>query len=375
MSGQPTRTEDLELATQLEPRSSAQLPPRSDRSLAVDMVKALAMIGVIAQHGLSGLRSAGGSFWVFQAVPILVVLFGMNMKASLDRRRNIDLRWYLHGYLPRRLERLLVPFAVTWVVAYVLGRLSGKGHVGVLALLGQLPVAGPGGYFVPVIILLTLAVPVVHAGYRRSVAGIVLAAVALDLGFEIVAPKIPVLMSHAQFLYDASPLRYLVALVAGFLVVDGGSSRARRVGGLLVAVASLAYLVLEATQGEWFSWLIPKWTRPTNLFAVPYATALTLLLVRVLPRASANPALRIVGYAGKASFHIFLVQMVWFVFHPEEALGPFLVAVAACFAIGMVFFWLEDQLLHGRRPRPAVLGRTTRRDEAPPQGTPSTSRQ
>jgi Acyltransferase family len=317
----------------------------SGRSLSIDLVKALAMIGVVAQHGLASLSAVGASFWIFQAVPVLVVLFGVNMKTSLDRRRQTGLSWYVRDYLRRRMERLLIPFAVVWVVAYALGRWAGTAHVGALALAGALPVQAPGNYFIPMIIALTLTVPLIHTGYRRSRTTTVLTLILLDLGFELVAPRVGILMGHGQFLYDASPLRYLVAFVAGFLLVDGSRSVAARTVAAVLVAASLAYLVLELTHGEWFAGFVPGFTRPTNLFAVPYAAALTLLLVRVLPAESSNPLLRAGGYAGRASFHVFLVQMVWFAFHSELAAGPFLVALAACFPLGMAFFWLEDQMI------------------------------
>jgi hypothetical protein len=356
MSTQPVGSTAAETLSRSGPRPSAD----SGRSLSIDLVKAIAMVGVIAQHSLPNLRAAGGSFWIFQAVPVLVVLFGVNMKGSLDRRRQAGLSWYALSYLPRRMERLLLPLAVVWVIAYGLGRLSGTAHVGGLALAGALPVPAPGNYFVPMIIALTLAVPLIHTCYGHSPVGTVLALAVLDLGFELVAPKIPVLMGHGEFLYDASPFRYLVACVAGFLLADGAASRAARTVGAVLVVASLAYLVLELAQGEWFATFVSGFTRPTNLFAVPYAAALTFLLMRALPSRSSNTVLRASGYAGRASFHVFLVQMVWFAFRPEHAAGPFLVALAACFPLGMVFFWLEDRMIlrlrstGGALPRPGL---------------------
>jgi hypothetical protein len=330
-------------------RADSGPTPATGRSLSIDLIKAVAMIGVIAQHSLANLSAVGASFWIFQAVPVLVVLFGVNMKTSLDRRRQTGLSWYLRSYLPRRMERLLIPFAVVWVVAFALGRWSGTAHVGALALAGALPVPAPGNYFIPMIIALTLAVPLIHAAYRRSPSATVLTMAVLDLGFELVAPRVAVLMGHGQFLYDASPLRYLVAFVAGFVLVDGARSVAARALAAVLVAASLTYLVLELTHGEWFRAFVPGFTRPTNLFAVPYAAALTLLLVRLLPGGSSNLLLRAAGYAGRASFHVFLVQMVWFAFHPELAAGPFLVALAACFPLGMAFFWLEDRTITALR--------------------------
>jgi Acyltransferase family len=358
-------------ATQPVRGSPLQRGPGSGRSLAIDLVKAIAMVGVIAQHSLPNLRAVGASFWIFQAVPVLVVLFGMNMKGSLDRSVRAGLPWYVQSYLPRRLERLLIPFAVVWVVAYALARWSGTAHVGGLALAGALPVPAPGNYFVPMILALTLAVPPVHAAYRRWATGTVLALAALDLGFELVAPRIPVLMGHGQFLYDASPFRYLVAFVAGFLLVDRASSGAARAAGAVLVAASFAYLVLELTHGEWFDALVPGFTRPTNLAAVPYCAALTLLLLRALPGTSSNPALRAAGYVGRASFHVFLVQMVWFAFHPGHDTGPFLVALAVCFPLGVAFFWLEDRMIRRLHPSPteAVPRLVARREPTEPSSS------
>ena len=112
----------------------------------------------------------------------------------------------------------------------------------------------------------------------------------------------------------------------------------------MLVVGSLAYLYLESARGGWFSWLIDKWTRPTNLLAAPYATALALLMTRQLPRTSEQVTLRLMGYASVASFHIFLVRMVWFAFRRNRDPASFIVALVACFALGMTFCWLEKQL-------------------------------
>src|SRR5215210_2711930 len=134
MSAQRIRT----AAPERVRRSDSDPTPASARTLSIDLIKAVAMIGVIAQHSLASLSVVGASFWIFQAVPVLVVLFGVNMKTSLDRRREAGLSWYLRSYLRRRMERLLIPFVVVWVVAYALGRWSGTAHVGALALAGAL---------------------------------------------------------------------------------------------------------------------------------------------------------------------------------------------------------------------------------------------
>jgi hypothetical protein len=77
MSTKPTGSTAAETHGRPGPRAGAG----SGRSLSIDLVKAIAMVGVIAQHSLPNLCAAGGSFWIFQAVPVLVVLFGVNPTA------------------------------------------------------------------------------------------------------------------------------------------------------------------------------------------------------------------------------------------------------------------------------------------------------
>ena len=56
---------------------------------------------------------------------------------------------------------------------------------------------------------------------------------------------------------------------------------------------------------------------------------------------------------GRASYHVFLTQIVWFGAVPEQSLGRFAAALAIVIAIGVVFY----RLVPGRWPiRPSASG-------------------
>jgi hypothetical protein len=121
-------------------RASARIP-------AIDVVKGLASIGVIAQHALTRqtMDATGADFWFRQSVPVLFVLMGFNAARSSLRRLAPTLgEAYGARYWRGRFRRILLPLLIAFAVALVAGEASGRLDIKPLALVGFLPVPGPG---------------------------------------------------------------------------------------------------------------------------------------------------------------------------------------------------------------------------------------
>ena len=105
--------------------SPARLP-------AIDVVKGLAIIGVIAQHALTRqtMDDTGADFWFRQSVPVLFVLMGFNAaRSSLRRPAPTLAEAYGARYWRGRFRRILLPLLVVFAVALVAGAASGRLHV------------------------------------------------------------------------------------------------------------------------------------------------------------------------------------------------------------------------------------------------------
>jgi O-antigen/teichoic acid export membrane protein/peptidoglycan/LPS O-acetylase OafA/YrhL len=299
----------------------------------VDLMKALAVLGVLVQHGLTPgtRRDMLSSLHADQAVPVFVVLTGLLLSRRVPGR----------AYLGRRLARLLVPFAVIWVAALVAGVLAGSVYLGAQTPLGALPVTGPGNYYVPVALQLALLVPFVTWAYRRAPRATLVACLAADAAFELAWANVGAiertLGSASEFVYDASALRYLFALALGIWLADGtppGRHRSRLLW-LGVAVA-VAYLVLEQALGAGFPLFEPGFERRTNFIVACFPALLVALGLRWLP-AAAPRALAPAAQIGRASYHVFLVQIVWFGLLPAQSAPRFVAGLAASIALGLVF--------------------------------------
>lgn len=288
------------------------------RVIQIDLLKGLAIIGVMAQHAFMPrvLYDAWDSLHVGQAVPIFFVLMGLNAGRSLERSGARELRsLYSLRYLMGRLDRLLVPFLVIWPVAAAAAWVSGLLHVGPLVLLGVLPLrTSPGNYFVTILFEFALVFPLAYWGLRRAPLLTTFLLVGLDVAFDLIAPHVSALTSSTsgQYLYDATLVKYDVVLLAGFWL--GHVRITRRLLAYLSPLAFLAggYLVALHLEPGSFNWLIPSFSRSTNFISAPYAIWLTCVGLLLLPDASRNLLTTGLAALGRASYHIFLVQMVWF---------------------------------------------------------------
>lgn len=300
------------------------------RHAAVDSLKGLAVLSVIVLHSFSvdQLRSAWAWFHIWQAVPVLAVLLGYTARYTRFAP--------LGTYVARRAIRLLPAFAAAWVVSLALGILYGGVVWDWTIALGRVPRPFPGSYFVMLLLQWVLVAPLVWWGHRRSPAATLAAAFLLDVAFEIVCWRLGI----GGFFYAGCVLRYLFAASLGMWLAGG-----RRVWPF--ALAGLAVLVAHA-----FGWRVPVFPetwQPQNALAAGYAAGMVALGLRLLEHTP-----RWLAEIGRASYHVFLFQGLWFISALASRPGqvPLEVALAllslvVCSVAGVAWYRLESLVVSG----------------------------
>jgi peptidoglycan/LPS O-acetylase OafA/YrhL len=284
------------------------------RIASIDLIKGIAIIAVIFLHTLSAraLHQTVAVLHISQAVPVFMFLIGLNGAAALRRRDERSLRGlYGGGYLESRLNRIFVPFLLIFALAALLGALTDESHYGVFTPIGELPIGGPGNYFIPLLFQFVLLFPLIFWGLQRRRAQTLLLCLGLNVGFEIFAPHVGLIATH-PYLYEVCFARYLFVVSLGALLAQ---MPARKLLGApwfwACTLLSVGYLGVVYADNSAIPFAQSSWR--ADAFAAAFDPSFLVVLgIVVLPDVATDLASRCVAELGRASYHVFLVQILWF---------------------------------------------------------------
>jgi hypothetical protein len=178
-----------------------------------------------------------------------------------------------------RIRRLIYPFILIFIISLAIGISRGQYYLGVNSLLFQLPVSGPGNYFIPLAVSFAIIGKWAVTVYRRWPKEIIIGAFLINLLFNI--------FGREWNYYDICILRCIFAIVLGMYIFENGINKYM----LILLPISIALIV---TTREWNAL---TFFFPAFLIAIALHSSLENEVLEVL---------------GKASYHIFLVQILYF---------------------------------------------------------------
>jgi peptidoglycan/LPS O-acetylase OafA/YrhL len=317
----------------------------------IDVAKGLAIISVILLHSLElrFLQGAYAAFHISQAVPLFMILMGLNLGLASAGRTQHFSGLYTRLYFQRRVDRLLVPLLLVYVASFLAGVLwlwfqdQNKIDFNLYSLIGLLPVSGPGNYFVTLVLQSVLLLPLIGYCFQRKPVPTVVLLVVAEVLFLLLANTIG-LFDQNNYLYSSALPRYFSAIGLGLILsrlVTRPLQAATLVPVLLLALASAAYLFQVVYQNLQVPLIRADWDTQ-NLLAFGYAAFMLLILFKVLPRHSDKSVLKFLAALGKASYHIFLVQVVYFGLVVPQS--PVLVDLTCCLLLGYLFYRYDEPL-------------------------------
>ena len=332
------------------PQESTRVPPSrperpGERIPQIDYLKAFAIIAVIILHTypVPVLLAVGSPYHLWHAVPLFILISGFTLAYGYRKR---DARSLSECYDPdlvsRRFLRLLVPYAMFWVF-----------EIAVLSLLTPVPLdpgslllnflyggTGWGSYFVPVILQGIFIIPLLYFISLRRPGLMVAGALVVTILFEIWAVS-----TGNDTLSSVIYLRYLFAGALGVWLVLPVKRPFPLI--LLGGIASLTYITLAC-----YTSLFP----PTSTFyqyeginqfpAFAWTLILAMAGLAYLPGYARSGIRRMLSGIGKASWHIFLVQMLYFLFpagYAYDLLSSVLIFVSRNI-LGLPLPWLAAVL-------------------------------
>lgn len=325
-------------------RAGITLPALPGRLAQIDLLKGLAIVAVLFLHGLptAVLTDGAAVFYIGQAVPVFIVLMGLNATASFWQAGRAPLsRLYSRAYVAGRIDRLYVPFlfllAASSLIALAEGTLTPGGVVSGLVG-GTLPYSGPGNYFVTFAFEFAVAFPLFYWCYRRAPVASVVAGFGVAAAFELFAAHVSVFDAN-KYVYSAAIIRFIPFFALGSLLADHMLTGRRLSWWWLVgAAASTAYLEIVYLDANAFPLADEDWRRWGQTFASAFYPAILVVAgLRYLPATLTRQSWRLVARLGAASYEIFLVQILWFSLVAPPSLAKLGPSIVACCLIGWTF--------------------------------------
>ncbi|HEV3093105.1 MAG TPA: acyltransferase [Solirubrobacteraceae bacterium] len=315
-------------------------PPRS---AAIDLIKALAIVSVICLHSISygTFRHTGGIFHIGQAVPVFVVLLGINGARSLRRRGGHGLReLYGNNYLALRFDRLYTPFLIVFAVALLAVGVFGGPHyspyaLGKRLLSGELPLIGPGEYFVTLLFQVAVLLPLLYWGIRRWPHRALFVCLMITIGYEVLMLDTNLTTTNA-FFGEACIARYVLLMAIGCVIADTPPVRLLRSPWLWCGGAlSVVYLSVS-------SYADTQATSVGQLSATVFYPTLLVVIGMTCRRFADGRLMQAAATTGRASYHIFLMQIVWFAIGVWgiDSLPALVGNIAVTVGVGVAFYKL-----------------------------------
>lgn len=286
--------------------------------LQIDLIKAIAIISVIILHTLPSaiIKYPILAFTIYQAIPVLFIIMGINTASSFKRRGYLTLSQILSlTYFKNRFKRLILPFIIIFIASILIGILLNQEiYFGILTLIGYLPLTGPGNYFISLIFQFIFVFPVLYYFYRQKPTLTLALSFMINFIFEILAAQYAIFLDNS-YIYRACILRYLFLIVLGIWASDNLNTNSlnnlfRNKVAIIGLIISVIYILLVSGFGWYFPYFQDPW-QPQVILSFFYPLFICAIGLRYFPN-TGSKIINLIAMVGKASYHIFLVQILFF---------------------------------------------------------------
>ena len=275
----------------------------------LDFIKAIAITAVIILHTVPSdiLFTIFAPLHIWHAVPVFIMIAGINSTLSIYRRGDFSLSYeYSVDKFKKYFQRILIPFSIVWLFEIVVLLITKKPTLGKIIFSYFAGGIGPGSYFTPIFIQHLILFPIIiwlknkFSSHNQFIMLVAFFLVSVFLEWMCIILIIP------EWLYRLLYLRYIFAAVIGSYIVSHGFSKKTI---LLVTPLSVIYIMCVSYLKYDFPIIYSAWGFQ-HAPAYFYTALLVSFLWWIYPFFShvEKYFLKI----GKASYHIFLFQMVWF---------------------------------------------------------------
>ncbi|MHA1985471.1 MAG: acyltransferase family protein [Promethearchaeota archaeon] len=308
----------------------------------IDFLKAIMIFLVIFDHTIPWIfkDTMGVTLWERISIPVFLVILGFNAGLSFQRTGEKSLRkLYSWKYFKKKFWRFIFPFAILYLFSSLIGYLLKgpnafsqyqHGQFSIEHLFfGILPFWGPGNWFLPVLFISILIMPLLYKGFSGkwiwSIFTLILCyfieiLTYLILYFGFYQSPFPTWDSFYTWYFvrltiAITPFSMLSAIALGFWISRNPKLFAKQ--NILIWILfpiSLFYVFQRDFLANYLSDIAPfqYFAGDYHLFVFPYSVFIVILVIKLIPRKSNNFLAKGIKVIGKSTYHILLTQILYF---------------------------------------------------------------
>lgn len=344
-------------SSQLYPKNKRGVENKiSERNLQIDLIKAFAIFSVILIHSVSEttLFATDMIFYAWQAVPLFIICSGIVWYLSFVKHGATLQKAYSLHYFKSKFGRLIIPFLVIFLVDLIYIRYTGMpfnlNHIVSRVEWLQPPISGAGDYYLALVWQLIFLAPILCYCFNKKPIWTVACLFIGNFVFELAGSRIPF-----DFYYF-SICRYLATFALGLVLAHNINVNQ---GWKIKSKMNLFLLILGLVSAVYLYFFVntttpgfrPEW-RTQNIYGSFYPALMVMIVLSVTPLTRfAEGLFGKISVFGRASYHIFLVQILYFgfgvfrLFGASTELWGVLVNLAVTFSVGLAFY-AADSLVH-----------------------------
>jgi len=324
----------------------------SSRNNAIDMIKGLAIISVILQHTLSlvCLTSIYRIFHLGQAVPLFMLISGYVFTLSYKNKGITDLKnCYNLNIFKGRIKRLYAPFLVIYFLEVLLFKVFLSKYIDAPFLLVNLILGGfgPGSYYPVIMLQFLFIIPIIYVISHKYLNYSLPIFFAFGVLFEIYT----YLSGMNEGVYRLLIGHYIFAIALGSYLALNQNKMNKillYIGSILSTIYMYSSVYLNYHIFGHTYWL------PEQAPAYFYTAFLFIIGINFLPK-KAGFMFTTIAEFGKISWHIFLIQMLYFwaiwpgVISPHlgfqhDSIYAIIINITACVTVGYIFYTVENSI-------------------------------
>lgn len=328
----------------------------------LDYLKCLAIILVIITHyRYTEIESSHIIFplAVNMAVPIFMLVTGFLYAESFSKKQISRLKdMYNFESINKRFLRLTIPFMFIFAIEYIFNfaHIRTVDNIFINFIKGGI---GPGSYYYPVMLQIILVFPLLYTFAQKLNESKKVLGIFIVFAVEFLLMILTVNFKMDTELYRLLAFRYLSLVYLGCLFSINKQYFVEKNEKylLLSFIIGLLYIIINSyTQNPFVTYPYIKdyWNTTSGFFIALYIFPIFCFIYEFFKEKDYNNIIsKFIVNIGKASWHIFLIQMLYFLkidgslYHHSLASHPvlhMLLNILSCTIIGLIFYECEKRI-------------------------------